>query len=147
VSRAALRETMQKYFFIGATLGLTICAQVVMRWRAVSHVESGTSGKISYLIAMYTDPLVLTMLGFAVAASVCWSLALQRTPLTIAYPFMALSFALVPLASVVFLRETLSWLQIVGIALIVLGVALSASSQSKPAQFTVQEPANGSGPA
>lgn len=124
---------MDKYFFIGATLSLTIFAQVVMKWRAVSHTHSGASSKIGYLVAMYTDPLVVTVLVFAVAASVCWSLALQRMPLTIAYPFMALSFALVPLASVLFLRENLSWLQVVGIALIILGVALSAHSPGQHA--------------
>ncbi len=117
---------MDKYFFIGATLALTVYAQVMMKWRALALAPTTGGGRIAYLISMYTDPWVLSVFACAVGASVSWALAIERMPLTMAYPFMALTFALVPLASVVLLRESLSPFQILGSVLIVAGIALSA---------------------
>ena len=119
---------MDKYLFIGATVALTIYAQVMMKWRSLSHASSVPGRKIEYLFAMFTDLGVLSVFAAAAAASVVWSLAIERTPLTVAYPFMALSFALVPLVSVVLFREGLSVLQLFGIFLIVVGVALSSAT-------------------
>jgi multidrug transporter EmrE-like cation transporter len=116
---------MEKYLYIGASLALTVYAQVMMKWRAISHTGQGPGRRIDYLIAMYSDARVLSVFVCAALTSVLWSLAIQRIPLTVAYPFMALSFVLVPLASVMLFRESLSMPQIVGIVLIVLGVALS----------------------
>ncbi|WP_341988947.1 EamA family transporter [Azorhizobium sp. AG788] len=117
---------MDKYFFIAATLALTVYGQIMMKWRAMTLAPALPGRKIDYLITMYTDPLVLSVFVCALGASVCWALAIERMPLTLAYPFMALTFALVPLASVLLLRESLSVMQIVGAALIVVGIGLSA---------------------
>jgi multidrug transporter EmrE-like cation transporter len=119
---------MEKYLFIGATLGLTLFGQVMMKWRALAHAPSAAGGRVAYLIAMYTDVGVWSCYAAAFGASVAWSLAIQRTALTIAYPFMALTFVLVPLAGVFLFRESLSMLQLVGVSLIVVGVALSAAA-------------------
>jgi len=119
---------MEKYLFIGATLGLTLFGQVMMKWRALAHAPSAAGGKFAYLVSMYSDVGVWSCYVAAVGASVAWSLAIQRTPLTIAYPFMALTFVLVPLAGVFLFRESLSVLQLVGVSLIVVGVALSAAA-------------------
>jgi drug/metabolite transporter (DMT)-like permease len=117
---------MGKYAFIAATLTLTIYAQIVMKWRSTILASAVPGRKIDYLIAMYTDPFVLSAFAGGLAASVSWALAIQTMPLTLAYPFMALTFALVPLASVLLLRESLALTQILGALLIVIGVALSA---------------------
>jgi drug/metabolite transporter (DMT)-like permease len=122
------RGRMEKYFFIAATVALTVYAQLMIKWRALSHGTSPIGGKLSYLVSMYSDIGVLSCFAAAAGASLVWSLAIQRTPLTIAYPFMALTFVLVPLASVFFFRESLSSLQLLGLLLIVMGVALSATS-------------------
>jgi drug/metabolite transporter (DMT)-like permease len=120
---------MGKYAFIIATLALTLYAQIVMKWRATILASAVTERKIDYLIAMYTDPFVLSAFACALVASVSWALAIQNMSLTLAYPFMALTFALVPLASVFLLRESLALTQILGAALIVVGVALSAATK------------------
>lgn len=75
---------------------------------------------------MFTDLLVLSGLGAAVVAGAFWMLAIERTDLGYAYPFMALSFVLVPVASVVLFGERLPPLQLIGLLLIVIGVGTSA---------------------
>jgi multidrug transporter EmrE-like cation transporter len=50
----------------------------------------------------------------------------RQTPLSVAYPFMALSFLLVPAAASVLFGESISAGQYAGMATIVAGVALTA---------------------
>ncbi len=117
---------MEKYSYIAATLVLTAYGQLVVKARSLSIAGKGSSSRIDYLIAMFTDAGVISGLMAAVAASACWTLAIQRTSLGVAYPFMALTFFIVPLGSVLLFGERLSTLQIVGLVAIVIGVTVSA---------------------
>ena len=53
-----------------------------------------------------------------------WVLTLQRLPLEVAFPLMALSYAVIPLSAHWLLRERLGRRQWAGVALITLGAAL-----------------------
>lgn len=117
---------MDKVFFIAATLLLTAYGQLMIRARAVALSPPG-GDRAAYLRAMMLDPWVWSGLIGAVFASICWILALQRMSVTLAYPFMALSFVLVPLGALWLLREPVSPVQWLGSGLIVAGVALSAA--------------------
>jgi multidrug transporter EmrE-like cation transporter len=111
-----------------AVLVLTVYGQLMIKARALAHatpVEAGAS-KLGYLFAMFSDIGVLSSLGAAGLASVCWMLAVERVEVGYAYPFMALSFVLVPLGSMVLFGERLPPLQILGLGLIVTGVTVSA---------------------
>lgn len=111
-----------------AVLVLTVYGQLMIKARALAHatpVESG-SGKLSYLITMVSDIGVLSGFAAGLLATVCWMLALERVDLSYAYPFMALSFVLVPVGSMVFLGEGVPTFQFVGLGLIVMGVTVSA---------------------
>lgn len=111
-----------------AVLVLTVYGQLMIKARALAHatpVDSG-AGKLSYLIAMFSDIAVLSSLGAAGLASVCWMLAIERVEVGYAYPFMALSFVLVPVGSMVLFGERLPPFQLLGLGLIVTGVTVSA---------------------
>jgi drug/metabolite transporter (DMT)-like permease len=79
-----------------------------------------------YLVQMFTDIGVISALGAAVLAGACWMLAIARLDVGFAYPFMALSFVLVPIGSKLLFGETLPVVQIFALALIIAGVTLSA---------------------
>jgi drug/metabolite transporter (DMT)-like permease len=70
------------------------------------------------------------MLGLALylAGTVCWILALSKVPLTVLYPFTALTFVLVNVFAVALLGERLSARAIGGTALVLLGLFLVATS-------------------
>jgi multidrug transporter EmrE-like cation transporter len=53
-------------------------------------------------------------------------LAIERLEVGYAYPFMALTFVLVPLGSMVLFGESLPAIQVPSLALIVVGVTVSA---------------------
>lgn len=60
-------------------------------------------------------------------ATLLWTWVLRSTPLSVAYPFAALAFVLVPLLSAGLLGEALSGRILLGAALIVAGIVVSAS--------------------
>lgn len=117
---------MTAYLFALITLLITAGAQIVMRWRALEHGPGAGGDRWRYLLTMYTDPFVVASLASAVLASVTYALALERLPLSIAYPIMALGFVIVPLLGRVLFGDPLSATQWVGMGLIVVGVALTA---------------------
>ena len=67
-------------------------------------------------------------LALYAVTTVAWVWVLQRSELGKAYPFMALAFILVPIASHFVFGESFSWRYAVGCALLVAGVVLTTSS-------------------
>ncbi len=68
--------------------------------------------------------------SFAVytGATLLWIHVLRVTPLIQAYPFMALSFVIVPLSGAWFFKEQLGAAYLIGLLLIISGVVLIARS-------------------
>ena len=115
---------MERYVYIALTLALTTYGQIVIKSRAIQLTAGGD--KMRYLTAMFTDPLVISGLAAAIVASVCWALAIEKTDLGLAYPFMALSFVIIPLTAALLFGDSISALQMVGLTMIVGGVAINA---------------------
>jgi drug/metabolite transporter (DMT)-like permease len=116
---------MLKYLFIVGTLLLTAFGQLIIRARALA-IELPESDRIAYLLAMFLDPWVWFGLCGAVLAAVCWILTLGQLSVSVAYPFMALSFVIVPAGALLFLGEHIGAMQWLGYCLIVTGVGLTA---------------------
>ena len=72
--------------------------------------------------AILTEPLIWLGIVLWVVESVSWVLVLQRAPLSVAYPMMTMTYASVPVAGVMFLRERMSRRQALGSMLILGGV-------------------------
>jgi drug/metabolite transporter (DMT)-like permease len=119
---------MRSTLLIVAVLALTVYGQLIIKARALAHgVENAAmQNKFYYLLAMLTDVRVLSGFAAAFLAGLCWMLAIEKLELAYAYPFMALSFVLVPLGSTFFFGEVIPPMQWFGLALIVAGVSVSA---------------------
>ncbi len=111
-----------------SVLAFTVYGQLMMKSRALVHAAdlAGAQGKLHYLVLMFSDIGVLSALGAAVLAAICWMLAIARLDVGFAYPFMALSFVLVPIGSKLLFGEALPVTQLLALALIIAGVTLSA---------------------
>ena len=119
----------QKYLFIAATLGFTAFGQLIIKARALAFTTAhGPRGKLVYLAAMFVDPGIWAGLAAAGAASVCWVLAVQRLPLSFAYPFLSLAYVAVAIFAYFIFREDLNGWRIAGIACICVGTLLIAQS-------------------
>lgn len=77
----------------------------------------------------FTDPKVWVMVALSMiiygSATVLWIAVLRTVPLVKAYPYMAMSFVLVPLGGIFFYAEKVQWTYVLGALLIVLGVMLT----------------------
>lgn len=111
---------------VSAVLALTVYAQLMMKARALAHaVATSDANRLKYLASMLGDPGVISCFVAAALAAVFWMLAIERLEVSFAYPFMALSFVLVPLGSMLLFGERVPPIQLMGLGLIVAGVATS----------------------
>ena len=90
----------------------------------VSFAEgAGVAGRS---LAMLLSPWVLGGLAFYGVGTLLWLFALKRMDLSLAYPFVAMSFVMVAASGVVLLGETLSLTRVLGLTLIVSGLCVMA---------------------
>lgn len=74
------------------------------------------------------SPILLAALILYGGMSVIWLVVLRQVDLSKAYPFVALTFVVVPLASVRLLGETVSPRYWAGVALILTGIVIASKS-------------------
>ena len=120
---------MIAYCYVAACIIFTVYGQLVIKWRMTTKgdLPKATAEKLVFLLqALFGDIYVLSGFAAAFAASLCWMAAMTKLELSFAYPFMALAFVLVLVLSVVLFGETLSFGKVVGLALIVAGIFVSA---------------------
>lgn len=110
-------------FIIAITLNAV--ANILLKVGAEKTKESNNIFEL--LLGMVTNPVtILAILCFA-AGMAAYNYVLMKTNLSVAYPIMtSVGYIIVLLASWLFLKETLTILQISGILLIVAGVWMVA---------------------
>jgi drug/metabolite transporter (DMT)-like permease len=72
------------------------------------------------------SPLIWLAILFILASFISWLYVLKYIPLSIAFPLSRVVDALVPLCCWMFLGETISYRRWIGIALVVIGLAVIA---------------------
>jgi multidrug transporter EmrE-like cation transporter len=80
-------------------------------------------GRLEFLLAAARDRQVLTGLAAWIASTLCWLYVLRVAPLSRVYGLTSLTYALIPLASVYVFGEQVRPLQVIGTALIIMGIA------------------------
>lgn len=105
-------------------LGLILTPVLISAGQVLFKLTSNRAGSVGAegLIKILTDPYLLVALGIYGIGTVVWVYVLKAVPLTVAYPFMALTFCVVPILAWQFLGETLSLRYGVGAALIISGL-------------------------
>jgi drug/metabolite transporter (DMT)-like permease len=76
------------------------------------------------LLGLARNPYLLAALVIYGGGTILWIYVLKAVPLNAAYPFMALSFCLVPALAFWLLGEPMSWRGAAGVALIVAGLVV-----------------------
>lgn len=76
------------------------------------------------LIGLARDPYLIAALIIYAFGTLAWVHVLKQVPLTVAYPFMALTFCAVPLLAWLLLGETLTARYALGAALIMTGLVV-----------------------
>ena len=115
------------YGIVVLSVTFNATAQLLLRLAMVDfNTASPSQPLVSRMMALaFSPPLMggLVLFGFSILA---WLVVLSRLPVSIAYPMASLGYVVAALLGVVFLREPVHVLQIVGIVVICLGVGLIA---------------------
>ena len=104
-----------------ACVALIACGQVL--FKVVALLSTASAHPWSDPKTLSIGIASLALYGFA---TLLWIWLLRSVPLAKAYPFMALSFVLVPAAGILFFDERVTGMYGIGLGLIVLGVLLIA---------------------
>jgi len=112
---------------IATTVGVTSAAQLVLKWQVmrIGSPEPGAAGAFRWILTLLLNPWMMVVFAGAVIAAISWFFVVGRLPLTVAYPFVALTFPLVSLASARLFGDPIGWGNFVGLALIVAGLILT----------------------
>jgi drug/metabolite transporter (DMT)-like permease len=106
-------------------------AQILIKSRLNIHgVVPLDTGAWSYILSALRDFYLWFGAVGLIASSLCWYAAISRLPLSIAFPFAALSYPAVLAGSALVLRESVSWPLLAGNGLVVLGILVISLSSS-----------------
>ena len=110
--------TIIQFFHLIVYSLLLSCGQFLFKFAAM---KINTSNLQSFIISTINIYTIVGFMFFCLSAFL-WLFILKTTPLSIAYPFMALGFLIVPIGSYLFFNETLSIDYLIGVCLIVTGI-------------------------
>jgi multidrug transporter EmrE-like cation transporter len=116
------------YIYVATTIVFTVYGQLVVKWQVdkAGDVPDTSSGKLSFIFHLLINPWVISVFIGAAIAAVSWMGALTKFELSRAYPFVALSFALVLVFSALLFDEPLSAPKVIGVLLIFTGLAVGS---------------------
>jgi drug/metabolite transporter (DMT)-like permease len=106
-----------------ALLAFCVIAETIQQ---LSFKAGSTRADLAPSLArgVVAQPLIWLGAMIWVVESIAWVNVLQRAPLSMAYPIMTATYATVPLAGLLLLRERMSRKQMAGAALIFAGALL-----------------------
>lgn len=116
------------YIYIILTIMLTAYGQLVLKWRmnTLGALPEQLYLKLIFLLKAIFDPYIFSSFVAAFIASLTWMAALSKFELSFAYPFMSLAFVVVLVASYYVLHEPINAYKIIGMILIVIGLAIAS---------------------
>ena len=118
-----------EYMYIAGTIVFTVYGQIILKWRisklAWVMADGGLLDKVKCYLTLLFDPFIFSCFVSAFVASVCWTMAMTKFEITVAYPFMSLSPAIVLILGVFFLNETFTWGKLIGLIFLITGIILT----------------------
>jgi small multidrug resistance pump len=103
------------YISLAAAILLGVGGQILLK--------SAADGSAS-VVGQFLNPLTMIGFGIYIFAAFCYIVALKKIPISIAFPSVSASYAIVALLAHLLWNEPLGWPQIAGLVLIGSGVLL-----------------------
>ena len=110
------------------TVCLSAVAQVALKIGTRSLSSSDGKGLPAVILSVASSPFIWLGLGIYGASVLAWLWVLSKTDVSVAYPFVGISFVLTAVMGAVLLHENVSPLRIAGTALVIFGCILIAKS-------------------
>ena len=118
---------MISFFIIIAVAATAATAHILLKigMNEVGEINAETIKTPGKLIGqMITTPAILAAIPVYAISNVGWLIVLSRLNLSVAYPFLASLYVILPILSMIFLSETLSVQHWTGIVVIGIGVGI-----------------------
>ncbi len=106
-------------------------AHIFLKKGMMTHAENAmkSDGVIGLAWSVGTNPWVMGGMFLHVAALVVWLWALSRVDISFAYPFVALGYVLVMVMAWLWLGESLSFMKILGMGIIIVGILVLSRAE------------------
>ena len=116
--------TLQSFILVITSVTLSAFGQTAFKI-GVGRVTFGEgAGMLSKIMGFAASPYILAGLAFYGVGTLFWMFALRQLDLSLAYPFVALSFIVVFLIGVFGLQEPLNMTRVLGLLIITLGLVI-----------------------
>ena len=117
-------------FLILFTVTLSGVAQLALKLGSekIKDFSLADNGVISLLWTLFTTPMIVIALAIYGLSMVLWIWVLSKVDLSVAYPFVGVSFILTMAFGYFLLGENISSTRVMGTLLIAVGCALVANS-------------------
>lgn len=120
--------SVQAFIIVFSSVFLSAVAQVSFK-HGVSNVDLAQYSNIVYKAwFLFTSPFVILGLALYGVGTVLWLFALKQLDLSLAYPFVGMSFIMVLAFSVIFLQEPFNLNRLVGTLVIIVGILILSRS-------------------
>ncbi|GEM_PF-249280 len=140
------KGTLINVLLLVVSIGLAVAGQLVMKSGMRSVVAKGgdlelkdITNPVSLVVRIAKDgPLAILGIVLYAISAVFWLIVLSRVDLSVAYPMVAVGYVVVVFYSWLVFKENVRWFSWIGLALIVIGVIITAqglkSKESQPRQ-------------
>ena len=128
VLQFSLPDSLTGFAFVGGSILFTVYGQLIVKWQVnkAGALPPSLGEKVAFLIALVLNPWILSAMAAGFGALLCWLAAMTKFELSYAYPFMSLAFVLVLLLSVLLFNEALTVGKVVGVLLVMVGIAIAS---------------------
>lgn len=116
--------TLRHYAALLTSILLNSSALMLLKVAALRGLSEPIGPDAEALLRVGADPVFLLAVATFLGGIYFWIVALRRIDLSLAYPSVSLSYGLIAVVSRVFFAEHIGGLRWLGIAFIILGVAL-----------------------
>ena len=112
---------------------LTVTGELLLKSGMNRHGELNVtlSTVAPTALKLFSSPFVFGGFIFVFSGALFWLAVLSRWPLSLAYPLLSISYIIGIAASVVILKEKVSWVQVAGVVVIMVGVFLVSRGPSE----------------
>ena len=114
---------IKELWFMLASVVLGTFGQIAFKYGAMQMAEQPATTLLDNLKL----PIVVGVALYG-SSTILYILALRKLELSFAYPLISIGYVLVLIASYFLFNESISWLRIGGVALILAGISLVAKS-------------------
>lgn len=120
------------YVYVFFTIAFTVLSQLLIKWRISNlypnlKLPESLLERILFLFKnVVLDPVIIFCIACTFFSGLAWMAAMTKLPINQAYPLTSLGYVLVLTLSCLFLGESFNNFKLVGVLLIMAGVAVSS---------------------